>query len=89
MKSPLAGEDTSQVEVLNISRHGFWLYLQGEEFFLPFEHFPWFKEASISALLQVELLHSHHLYWPDLDVDLELDSIREPEKYPLIYRCQG
>lgn len=89
MKLPIAGEDTSQVEVLNISRHGFWLYLQGEEHFLPFDHFPWFKEASISALLKVELLHDHHLYWPDLDVDLELDSIREPEKYPLVYRSQG
>jgi hypothetical protein len=24
-----------------------------------------------------------HLYWPDLDVDLSLDSIEHPERYPL------
>ncbi len=86
MKSQIAGESTSQIEVLNISRHGFWLFLRGEEFFLPFEHFPWFKKASIEAILNVELLHGHHLFWPDLDVDLEVDSLRDPEKYPLTYQ---
>ena len=84
MKSQLAGKNISQVEVLNISRHGFWLFLNGEEHFLPFEHFPWFKESSIAAILNVELLHGRHLYWPDLDIDLEVNSIKEPEKYPLV-----
>jgi hypothetical protein len=84
MKSNAVGEITSQVEVLNISQHGFWIYVNEEELFLPFEHFPWFKEASISAVLNLQLLHQHHLYWPDLDVDLELDSIKSPEKYPLV-----
>jgi hypothetical protein len=23
-----------------------------------------------------------HLYWPDLDVDLSVDSIEHPERYP-------
>lgn len=73
-------------EVLNISQHGFWLYANKEELFLPFEYFPWFKEARISAVLNVQLLHGHHFYWPDLDVDLELDSIKSPEKYPLVYK---
>ena len=86
MKSQLAGKNISQVEVLNISQHGFWLFLNGEEHFLPFEHFPWFKEGSIAAILNVELLHGRHLYWPDLDIDLEVDSITEPEKYPLVSR---
>ena len=31
----------------------------------------------------LELLHKHHLFWEDLDVDLDLDSIKHPEKYPL------
>jgi len=29
------------------------------------------------------LLHGFHLYWPDLDVDLEIDNLENPEKYPL------
>ena len=85
MKSKPAGADTSPVEVLNISKHGFWLFAREREYFLPFEHFPWFKQASVSAILNVELLHTHHLHWPDLDVDLELDSLDTPEKYPLVY----
>ena len=86
MKSSVSGEDILQVEVLNISRHGFWVYVCGHEYFLPFEQFPWFKEARISAILNVELPHPNHLRWPDLDVDLELASIQNPEKYPLVFR---
>ena len=86
MKSDAIGNNTSQIEVLNISKHGFWIYVNEEELFLPFEHFPWFKEASISQILNVQLLHRHHLHWPDLDIDLELESIKTPEKYPLIYK---
>lgn len=86
MKSNAVGENISPVEVLNISKHGFWLYIHREEHFLPFEHFPWFKKANIEAILNVQLLHHTHLYWPDLDIDLELESIKTPERYPLIYK---
>jgi hypothetical protein len=72
--------------VTNISRHGFWLLMDEAEHFLPFEHFPWFRAAPVAAILRVERLHGEHLYWPDLDVDLELDSIRHPERYPLVAR---
>lgn len=89
MTSKVVGENISEVEVLNISKHGFWLFIQGQEYFLSFENFPWFKEAKIAAILNVELLHPHHLYWSDLDVDLELESIKSPEKYPLIYNPTG
>jgi hypothetical protein len=37
-------------------------------------------------LLNVELPHPHHLYWPDLDVDLAMESIDHPERYPLVSR---
>ena len=86
MKSKIAGESTLAVEVLNISKHGFWILVQGREYFLPFEDFPWFRDANIASILNVELLQTHHLYWPDLDIDLELESIESPEKYPLIYK---
>jgi hypothetical protein len=35
-------------------------------------------------LLDVEWPQPHHLYWPDLDVDIAVESIRHPEKFPLI-----
>jgi hypothetical protein len=83
------GADTSVLEVTNISKHGFWLLLDEQEYFLPFAQFPWFEAAPVAAILNVERLHAEHLYWPDLDVDLELDSIRSPERYPLISRDEG
>jgi hypothetical protein len=86
MKSGALGTNSSKVEVTNISRRGFWLLAGEEELFLPFTEFPWFKDASIPAVLNVEIQHSEHLHWPDLDVDLTLESIRHPEKYPLIFK---
>jgi hypothetical protein len=87
MKSQALGNGTSDVEVTNISQHGFWLLLANRELFLPFSDFPWFKGASISAILNVEWPQPHHLYWPDLDVDLAVESIEQPGRYPLVSRA--
>jgi len=73
-----------EVEVTNVSKHGFWLLLGDEELFVPFSGFPWFKDAPLSKLMNVEYPHSHHLHWPELDVDLAVDSIRHPERFPLV-----
>jgi hypothetical protein len=35
----------------------------------------------------VEFSHGRHLYWPDLDVDLDLERIEHPEKFPLVARA--
>ena len=86
MTSVLPGARTLGVEVTNVSVHGFWLMLGTEELFVPFSQFPWFKDAPIAKLMNVELVQPHHLYWPDLDVDLAVDSIRHPEKFPLVAR---
>lgn len=78
----MRGTSTSAVEVTNISRHGFWVLIDDRELFLPFETFPWFRAASVQAITHVERPQPHHLYWPDLDVDLSLDSMEHPEHYP-------
>ncbi len=84
MKFEERGMSTSGVELTNVSAHGFWILVGGEELFLSFEQFPWFKDATIGQITGVELVSEHHLYWPALDVDLSLDSVRHPEKYPLV-----
>ena len=86
MKSAPHGRPTSEVEVTNISSHGFWLLLGDRELFLPFEQFPWFQEAQVSQILNVELPGPEHLHWPDLDVDLAVESIEHPERFPLVSR---
>jgi hypothetical protein len=76
------------VEVTNISRHGFWIFLHERELFVPFKEFPWFRDASVGAIANVQLPSPHHLYWPDLDIDLAVESIEHPEKYPLVSQAQ-
>jgi hypothetical protein len=77
-----------EVEVTNVSKHGFRLLLGDEELFVPFAEFPWFKDAPVAKLTNVERPQPHHLYWPDLDVDLAVDSIRHPEQFPLVSRSE-
>jgi Protein of unknown function (DUF2442) len=83
MLSKQHGVNTSGPEVTNLSPHGFWLLWNGQEYFLAFEHFPWFRDATIAAISHVELQGAEHLYWPELDVDLSLNIINNPDKYPL------
>jgi hypothetical protein len=71
-----------------ISPHGFWMMLRAKEYFLDFDHFPWFRRASLDQLFSVQLLHEDHLYWPELDVDLDLDRIEHPENYPLVAQTE-
>ena len=85
MKSKTPGIDISEVEILNIDVHGIWLFVKGKEYFLPFDEFPWFKNATVANILNVEFHHGFHLYWPSLDVDLELNSLEDTSETPLIY----
>ena len=87
MTSAVPGSATSAVEVTNVSPHGFWLFIGEREYFLPFQEFPWFRDASIGAIVNVQQPSPHHLYWPDLDVDIAVESIEHPERYPLVSRA--
>lgn len=88
MKSAPRGKSTSDVEVTNISKHGFWLLVQGRELLMAFEDFPWFRDVPVAQILHVELRYPGHLYWPDLDVDLAVESIEHPERFPLVSKAQ-
>lgn len=84
MTSARPGRRTSAAEVTNVSRWGFWLLVGARELFVSFELFPWFREVPIGQLVDVTLPHPGHLHWPQLDVDLALDSVEHPELYPLV-----
>lgn len=77
-------QGTSAAEVTNVSRHGFWLLLDGEELHVPFTEFPWFRTATIEQITTVEWPSPDHLYWPLLDADLSVASIRNPAAFPLM-----
>ena len=80
----MPGSATSVAEVTHVSRHGFWLLLGNEELHIPFAEFPWFRAATIEQITTVEWPSMDHLYWPLLDVDLAVRSIRTPADYPLV-----
>ena len=71
------------VSVENITPLGIWLFVKEKEYFLSYKDFPYFKDQTFKSIQNVQLLHGYHLYWPELDVDLEIDNLENPEKYPL------
>jgi Protein of unknown function (DUF2442) len=79
----MPGATTSAIEVTNISKHGLWVLTSEGEHFLPFADFPWFRDASVGHILNVEEPTPGHYYWPDLDVDLSLNILKDPGRFPL------
>jgi hypothetical protein len=75
---------SDRVEVLGITPHALWILVQGRELMLDFKTFPWFRSASIDQVCDVSFLNGQHLHWPQLDVDLHVDSIEHPERFPLV-----
>lgn len=77
------GKNISVTEITNVSSHGVWLFSEGRELFMSYEDFPWFKEASIGKIFNVKRISPDHFYWPDLDVDIGIETIEHPERFPL------
>lgn len=87
MKSSRHGKSTP-VSVENITPFGIWLFVKEKEYFLAYKEFPYFKDQTLSSIQNVQLLHDYHLYWPELDVDLEIDNLENPQKYPLKFESK-
>ena len=65
--------------VENITSFGIWIFVKDKEYFLSYKDYPYFKDQTLSSIQNVQLLHGYHLYWPDLDIDLEIDNLENPE----------
>jgi len=85
-KSGKPGKSTLKPEVIGITPHGIWILVRGVEYFASFGDFPWFKDATVSAIYAVTEPHKGHIYWPSLDVDLHIDSLEDPAAFPLVAR---
>lgn len=83
MKSSALGSTTSVVEVSHISTNGLWLLAGDKELFLPYDDFPWFKERTVTQILEVQELTPGHFYWPRLDIDLTIEIIENAQRFPL------
>jgi hypothetical protein len=82
-KRQLKVKDDAQIQ--NISNHGIWVLVGDKEYFMPFSEFPWFLKATVEQIYNLQFFHNHHLHWPDLDVDVDVESLKNPQAYPLKY----
>ncbi len=81
--------NSSAVQVSLVSNQGFWLLADNEELFLAYVDFPWFKEATIAQITNVQRPSADHLYWPSLDIDLSVESVRDPSMFPLVSKVKA
>lgn len=86
MPSTPPGRATSHNEVTAIEATGFWVLLDSGEHFIPFADYPVFRDASVSHIFNVRQLSPTQLHWPDLDVDVEIAALNEPERFPLVWK---
>jgi len=88
-KSKNLGKNISNhIEIQNISNQGIWILVHDKEYFMPFEEFPWFLQATIEQIYNVEFFHDHHLYWPKLDIDIDIECLKNPELFPLLFSTE-
>jgi hypothetical protein len=85
MSSSLPGTAISHSEVTNISATGFWLLVDDKEYFVPFDDYPVFCEATVAQIYAVQRLGPTQFHWPELDADIELEALEHPEQYPLTF----
>ena len=83
MSSLAHGDNTSSVEITNISSHGIWIYIRGKEHFMSYDDFPWFKNQAVQAITHIEEFGGNNIHWPEIDVDLTEEMIEFPERFPL------
>jgi len=81
MTPRILGSGMSGVEVINITKHGIWLVTRDHELFISFKEFPWFRDVTVRKLMNVEQSTPARLYWPDLGIDLAVESVR---RFPLL-----
>ncbi len=69
-----------------INAQGIMISVKGNDYFLSYNRIPWMKDATVKSILNVQMSGREAIEWPDLDVDLEVESLKHPERYPLIMK---
>lgn len=72
--------------VTNISPFRIWLIASdGNEYFVSYKDYPIFENSDIKDIADVQTDFEGNLHWSALDADIELESLKHPEKFPLSY----
>ena len=76
----------TSVSVLMINAQGMMLSVLGQDYFLSYNRVPWLRDARVSSALNVRMCGPNAIEWPELDIDLEIESLKHPERYPLVMK---
>ena len=79
---------STSASVLMINGQGIMLSVLGHDYFLSYNRIPWMQDAPIRSVLNVQMSGPEAIAWPDLDVDLEIDSLRPPRALPARHQAQ-
>ncbi|MCK9225106.1 MAG: DUF2442 domain-containing protein [Candidatus Muirbacterium halophilum] len=79
------GKNILNHEISSINSNGIWFILDEKEYFISFLDYPSFQKASLEDIFSFEFSYPDHIYWKNLDIDIELDSLTNPERFPLEY----
>ncbi len=79
-------ENAISASVLMINNQGIMISVEGNDYFLSYNRVPWLKDATVRNILNIKMSGKNAVEWPDLDIDLEIDSLKHPERYPLVMR---
>lgn len=72
--------------VLMIDTQGMMLSVPGQDSFMSYNRVPRLRDARVSSALNVRMAGPNAIEWPELDVDLEIESLKHPERYPLVMK---
>ncbi|MBQ0023325.1 MAG: DUF2442 domain-containing protein [Prevotellaceae bacterium] len=62
------------------------LSVLGNDYFVSYNRLSWLRDARVSEVLNVQMSGRTAIEWPSLDIDLEIESLKHPERYPLIMK---
>lgn len=77
---------TTSVSVLMINSQGLMLSVLGNDYFVSYNRLPWLQDARVADVLNVRMSGKHAIEWPALDIDLEVESLQHPERFPLVMK---
>ena len=80
-----SSQNKSKPEILNISPYGMWVLMNQKEYYIDYTSYPWFKEANVREIANVKTIgFNSGLHRPDLDIDVAIEALEHPERFPLI-----
>jgi hypothetical protein len=84
MKSDAVGKVTLEAEVTQIDKQGIWILIDDKEYFLTYERFPRFRQATVDQIHNFRILNGDELKWPDLQLNLSIESLAQPTHVPTL-----